>query len=340
MSWFNDENAGYFYQGNTYGVNVTQNAYANASGTTIATNASGAIVNVTDSTLTYGVFAGATPGATVVANTVFTVTASGNITATGNISGGNIVTAGAVSTTGNVAAGNVIITGVLVNNIGNLELQSTAVNGNINLTPAGTGIVGVATALSVTGNTTGGNLLTGGLISATGNITGGNLSIGTGIATLGSIINANANGVGNIGAVGGYFNTVFAKATSAQYADLAETYSADAVYPYGTVVVFGGSHEITVSNISHDTRVAGVISKDPAHLMNSAATGLPVALTGRVQCQVRGPVRKGDILVNIDTGTAGPLDPALAAWGCVIGKSLEDYSGDGVAMIEIAVGRF
>jgi hypothetical protein len=178
------------------------------------------------------------------------------------------------------------------------------------------------------------------LISATGNITGGNLSIGAGIATVGSIVNSNANGVGNIGSATTYFNTVFAKATSAQYADLAETYTADAVYPYGTVVVFGGSQEITVSDRSHDTRVAGVISKDPAHLMNSAATGLPVALTGRVQCRVRGPVQKGDILVNVDTGTAGRLDPALAAWGCVIGKSLEDYSGEDVVMIEVAVGRF
>jgi hypothetical protein len=170
----------------------------------------------------------------------------------------------------------------------------------------------------------------------------------TGALTVGSILsvatsgitNTGANGVGNIGNATGYFDTIFAKATSAQYADLAETYAADAEYPSGTVVIFGGQQEITVSNVSHDTRIAGVISKDPAYLMNSGAQGLPVALTGRVPCQVRGPVQKGDILVNVESGTAGRLDTSKATWGCVLGKSLENYSGNNIAMIEVAVGRF
>jgi hypothetical protein len=53
-------------------------------------------------------------------------------------------------------------------------------------------------------------------------------------------------------------------ATSAAYADLAEKYSADTDYPAGTVVVFGGEQEITITEIDHDSRVAGVISTNPA----------------------------------------------------------------------------
>jgi hypothetical protein len=105
-------------------------------------------------------------------------------------------------------------------------------------------------------------------------------------------------------------------------------------------VVFGGAKEITVSNISHDPRVAGVISTNPAYLMNAANAGLPVALTGRVPCQVQGPVAKGDRLVNIRSGVAGRLDPALHEYGCIIGKSLGEIPDDSVQTIEIVVGRF
>ena len=72
-------------------------------------------------------------------------------------------------------------------------------------------------------------------------------------------------------------------ASSAKYADLAELYTPDAVYQPATVVVFGGTEEVTISTESHDTRVAGVVSTNPAYLMNSElAGGVPVAFTGRV----------------------------------------------------------
>jgi sugar lactone lactonase YvrE len=157
--------------------------------------------------------------------------------------------------------------------------------------------------------------------------------------TAGQILNANANGVGNIGSAGASFNTVFAKATSAQYADLAEIYQADADYPPGTVVIFGGNAEITQSYQTHDTRVAGVVSTNPAFLMNSECTGLPVAMTGRVPCQVQGPINKGDLLVTSNVlGTA----QRLYDWnpGCVIGKSLETIQDNSVKIIEVVVGRF
>lgn len=156
-----------------------------------------------------------------------------------------------------------------------------------------------------------------------------------------AIINAGTNGVGNIGASGAGFNTVFAKSTSAQYADLAELYAADAEYRPGTVVSFGGSAEITISTVSHDSAVAGVISTNPAHVMNSAlAGGLPVALQGRVPCQVKGPISKGDLVVASDiAGVAGKLDKSQYTPGCVIGKSLGVITTDTVETIEVVVGR-
>ena len=142
-----------------------------------------------------------------------------------------------------------------------------------------------------------------GLASVTGNITGGNLSVSTGTITVGSIVNANANATGNIGSSTTYFNTVFAKATSAQYADVAENYVSDQLYPPGTVLNFGGNHEVTISNNSHSTTLAGVVSTNPAYIMNAGAEGeavVEVALLGRVPCNVVGTIKKGDRLVSSD----------------------------------------
>ena len=131
-------------------------------------------------------------------------------------------------------------------------------------------------------------------------------------------------------------------ASSAKYADLAEMYTADDDYGPATVVVFGGAAEITVTTESHDSRVAGVISTNPAYLMNSELpNGLPVAFTGRVPCLVQGPVDKGDLLVTSTTpGVAQRLDNSLFKPGCVVGKSLGSIQNDEVATIEVAVGRY
>lgn len=132
-----------------------------------------------------------------------------------------------------------------------------------------------------------------------------------------------------------------ATATSARYADLAEVFRADADYKPGTVVIFGGSQEITTTTVSHDTRVAGVISTNPGYLMNSSSEGLPVAFTGRVPCQVRGPVYKGTILVTCDMpGVAQAIDSKLYEPGSILGKSLDEINDDSVQTIEIVVGRF
>jgi hypothetical protein len=373
------------------------------------------------------------------------------LSASGNVNGGNLTTAGTVSATGNITSsgnitgGNLLISGAIIDSA-QLDLQTSAANANIVLTPNGTGIVGVATSLSVTGNITGGNVLgganvnatthTGTTVSVTGNTTSGNINtpgifsgagnvqawstttpglavgglhlgsasattdagpaitfgardatsgtvaqagiytntgggfgtkmyfattdsyvsgskVATSIDHLGifyvnarngitAINNSGSNGVGNIGTATSVFNTVFAKATSAQYADVAEQYLADADYPPGTVLIFGGEQEVTADIVSHSTAIAGVVSENPSYLMNSGLQGqhvVSVALLGRVSCQVQGTIRKGDLLVaSNSSGVAQRLDPAQYLPGCVIGKALANYSSAEVGTIEIAVG--
>jgi hypothetical protein len=119
---------------------------------------------------------------------------------------------------------------------------------------------------------------------------------------------------------------------------LAEKYSTDADYEPGTVVVFGGEKEITQSTSYMDKRLAGVISTNPAYLMNSGADGLPVALQGRVPCKVVGKIEKGDMLVSsaIPGVAAATYAPQM---GTVIGKALENYDSQEVGIIEVVVGR-
>jgi hypothetical protein len=178
--------------------------------------------------------------------------------------------------------------------------------------------------------------------TATGNITGGNL-ITAGLVSLASITKSGSNGVGNIGQSNNTFNTVFAKATSAQYADLAELYTADATYESGTVLVFGGAAEVTESSESHSVRIAGVVSTNPAHVMNSSLTAehtAVVALVGRVPCRVVGQIHRGDCLVSSDVpGVATALDAVRYQPGAVIGKALEDYNSIEAGVIEVVVGR-
>ena len=130
-------------------------------------------------------------------------------------------------------------------------------------------------------------------------------------------------------------------ATEALYADLAENYQADDTYEPGTVLVFGGSAEVTATNKTHDTRVAGVVSTNPAYLMNKDSGNTSLGLTGRLPCLVKGPVDKGTLLVTSATpGVAQALNDAYYKPGCVIGKSMNTITNSSVELIEIAVGRF
>ena len=129
-------------------------------------------------------------------------------------------------------------------------------------------------------------------------------------------------------------------ATAAQYSDLAERYETDQMYTAGTVVCFGGNAEITQSTELYDSKVAGVISANPAHLMNAQAgtneTHPAVALTGRVPCKVMGTIRKGDLMVtSAQPGVAMSADERVP--GTIIGKAIQDYTDGGIGVIEILV---
>lgn len=297
------------------------------------------------------------------------VVALGQISTTGNLTGGNINTGGAVSaagnviganfignvippaggpvtTTGNVTGGNILTSG-LISASGNLLLDGlTLITGNItggNINTAGQisaagNIIGATLIGAVIGNLTG-TTVSVTTVSVSGNITGDNLSVGNGTVTLNNIVNNGVNATGNIGSSTNYFNQVFATATTALYADLAEYYQADTKYSPGTVLVFGGNNEVTLCEVPDDARVAGVVTTQPAYVMNAKLSGeftVAVALQGRVPVKVLGPVSKGDLMVAGINGHTQANNQARA--GTILGKSLENFNG-AAGIIEIAVGR-
>ena len=148
------------------------------------------------------------------------------------------------------------------------------------------------------------------------------------------------------GSTAGGFET---NAKEATYADVAERYHADAVYDPGTLLIFGGDNEVTVSTTDADSRIAGIVSTDPYCVMNSPHRRPdltnewhpPVALLGRVPAKVVGVVSAGDIMVASDT-------PGHArAWiennnppaGSVVGKAVQSKDTQEAGEIEIVCGR-
>jgi hypothetical protein len=122
-------------------------------------------------------------------------------------------------------------------------------------------------------------------------------------------------------------------ATSAQYADLAEKYLADADYETGTVVVVGGDKEVTSS--SWGKRAIGVVSANPAYMMNSELEGgTYIALKGRVPVKVIGTVRKGDNLIAANGGCASA---AVHHSSEVFAVALESSDDTGVKLVEAIV---
>jgi hypothetical protein len=264
----------------------------------------------------------------------------GSLSVTGNVQGGNLRTAGLVSATGSITGASVVggvITGSSVSVTGAQTAASTV--GGV-ITGSSSSVTGIVTGSSLVGTVA---TAAQGSITSVGTLTAltvsGAITVNSGGAAI-AIVNGSTDGIGNIGSSGDGFNTVFAKATSAQYADLAEKYTADAAYAPGTVVVFGGTHEVSVNAADADRKVAGVVSTNPAYIMNDRLDSeftATVALTGRVPTMVIGPVRKGDMMVAAGLGRArAEADPRV---GTVIGKALEDFDG-AEGTIEVVVGRF
>jgi hypothetical protein len=283
---------------------------------------------------------GTVPNATtaVVAGTV-TTAAQANITSVGTLS--------SLAVTANVTANNFIATTIVsaASYTGGLvSVTGTVTGSQFNGSGAGltsipganvTGTVPNATTAVVAGTVT---TAAQGNITSVGTLTG--LTINN--ATT-AITNGAANATGNIGSSSVFFNRLFAQATTALYADLAEMYTTDAKYAPGTVLVFGGNQEVTISTETHDHRVAGVVSTNPAHIMNAglqAEHTVEVALVGRVPVSVIGNITAGDRVVTSNrAGVAEALDITRYQPGVIIGKAVQGHTGDEVGVIEVVVGR-
>ena len=142
------------------------------------------------------------------------------------------------------------------------------------------------------------------------------------------------------GTIQGTWSLTGASKMQATYADLAEFYEGDQQYEPGTVLIFGGDKEVTTSNTFNDTRLAGIVTTNPAYVMNKDQTGIAIclALAGRVPCRVVGKVKKGDLLTTSATPGCAvkATNPQI---GSVIGKAIEDKDYDSVGVIQVAVGR-
>ncbi len=168
------------------------------------------------------------------------------------------------------------------------------------------------------------------LLTTTGNVAASHVNVTNSVqATAG-------NFTGNVTA--SYF---VGTATEAIYADLAEKYVADSQYDPGTVMTIGGPKEVTSSNSYMDPTVAGIVSTNPAFLMNKDLTAenvVDLALTGRVPCKVHGKIQRGDMIVSGNIAGAGTSCTA-PNFGTVVGKALESYDSETVGTIEVIVGR-
>ena len=274
--------------------------------------------------------AGTLSGATLASGvTASSLTSVGTLTALG-VTG--TVTAGAFSgpVTGNTAGTH---TGAVVGNASTATALQTAraING-VNFD--GSAAITVTAAAGTLSGATLASGVTASSLTSVGTLTG---------LTVSGTIAASANNTINIGAAGTTFATVYATtfsgvSTTAKYADLAENYVGDAAIEPGTVVCFGGENEVTTCDADACSSVAGVVSSNPAYLMNSELAAefvVAVAFTGRVPCKVTGTVKKGDLMVAAGNGRArAEANPKV---GTVIGKALQASEGD--AVIEVVVGR-
>ena len=337
---------------NVFNVNTTStdaNIKSNISGGNliIQANVSGATYNVATAQGATGNFAisnAATVGTTlsVTGNTTAgNLLTGGLISATGNVTGGNLITSAlvqgdTVSAVGNVQGGN-IRTGGLISVTGNIVGQGNVDIGTNFFKGNGSQLTGLSLGVSVTkfvNGTTEGNIGApdGNIVFTVGG-TANVLVLSTGtayfsgnVSTIG-VEKIGTNAVGNIGSSSNYFNRLFATATTALYADVAERFAADEYLEPGTVVELGGSAEITRSKQDLSENVFGVISTNAAYLMNGGAgedkTHPPVAMTGRVPVKCIGTIRKGDRLVSAGDGVARAAGPGEATAFNTIGRALE-----------------
>ena len=291
------------------GGNISNITGANVSGAvSFATTANAVAGANVSGAVAFATTANAVAGANV-SGTVASATLATYATTANAVAGANVSGAVSFATTANAVAGaNVSGTVALATTAGTV---TTAAQPNITST-------GTLTSLTVSGA----------LNVMSGTLTADTLTTGAS---------------GTAGVITGNWSLSSGSRLSATYADLAENYEGDAEYSPGQVVDFGGEKEVTLSTTKCSQRVAGVVSTNPAYLMNSTCSGIPVAvaLQGRVPTQVTGHCEKGDLMVSDGDGhaTAWHNVATIMQPGVVIGKAIQAHTGPDLGIIEIAVGR-
>jgi hypothetical protein len=119
-------------------------------------------------------------------------------------------------------------------------------------------------------------------------------------------------------------------ATQARYADLAEKYSTAEELAPGTVVTVCAHEDHEVEAASVGTIAIGVVSTDPAVMMNSEAEGQYIGLKGRLPVRVIGAVKKGQEVYVNDNGCAS----TAINGGSLVGVALESNSDEGEKLVE------
>jgi len=354
------------------GVNGTITASAITANTGVFTGDAGGLSNVVGANVT-GSVPSATSATTVTQPAQANITSVGTLSAlsvTGNASAGNVLGTGGVFTyvAGNGANLSAItganVTGAVAyattanavagaNVSGEVTFAATAnavaganVSGEVTFAATANAVAGANVSGTVALATTAGTVTTAAQpnITSTGTLT--SLTVSGALDVLAGTLTADTlttGASGTAGVITGNWSLSSGSRLSATYADLAEYYKGEKAYEAGTVVCFGGSAEVHISEEKCSRRVAGVVSTNPAYLMNSTCSGIPVAvaLQGRVPTKVTGTCEKGDVMVSDGLGGA-------TAWyhvatqmlpGVVIGKSIVDKDTTEMSTIEIAVGR-
>ena len=189
----------------TYSTNAIQANVANIANSVSGSNVSGAVAN-------------ATYALTANASTYSTNAIQANVANIANsVAGANVSGTVANATYALTANASTYSTNAVQANVANIanSVSGSNVSGTVGLTQyvtqsaqANITSVGTLTSLSVSGNTTSGNLLTSGLISATGTITGSNLS------TSGNVLAVNGSYSGFLSVAGNiYANSIVSPQT-------------------------------------------------------------------------------------------------------------------------------
>ena len=282
-------------------------------------------------------------GTVALASVASTVSgaAQANITSLGTLS--------SLTVSGNVGAGNVNATGGVFTYVSGDGANLTSVpgqqiTGEVDFAQVANSVAGANVSGQSANALVAGTVYTAAQpnITSTGTLTSLTVS---GLVDAGSVQTSTLTTGANTtaGSITGNWTLTAGSRLESTYADLAEYYDGEEDYEPGTVVCFGGSKEIHISDVKGSRRVAGIVSTNPAYIMNQSQTGIPVAvaLQGRVPCKVTGTCQKGDIMVSDGAGgaTAWYHVATIMHPGMTLGKAIADKTNAELSIIEVAVGR-